>query len=61
MFFGGGIIEIFQKQCEQLKYIYKIPMLMKLKLSKTFPKKLLYVRKAFLRLGLLQPQTVLVI
>ena len=52
IFFRGGIIEISQKQCEELKRIYKTPMLMKLKLSKIFPKKLLYVRKAFLGLGL---------
>jgi len=36
-------------------------MLIKLQLSKNFPKKLLYVRKAFLGIGLLYPKIVLVI
>ena len=53
IFFGGEIIEISQKQCKELKFIYETLMLMKLKLRKIFPKKLLYARKAFLRLDLL--------
>ena len=36
-------------------------MLIKLQLSKNFPKKLLYVRKVFLGIGLLYPKIVLVI
>ena len=53
MFFKGEIIEISQKQYKELKHIYETPMLIKLKLNKTFSKKLLHARKVFLRLGLL--------
>ena len=59
VFFGGGITYIIQKQYKELKRIYETLMLVKLKLSKTFPRKLIYTWKEFLGLGLLQPEIVL--
>ena len=42
-----------------MKSIYEPVILNKLRLSKTFPRKLLYTKKISIRLGLLQPKTVL--
>ena len=42
VFFEGRIIKLIEKQYNELKRIYETLTLIKLKLSKTFPKKLLY-------------------
>ena len=46
---------------KELKKIYKVPILAKLRLSKNFPKDLLYTRKSFLRVGLISQETAIVI
>ena len=53
MFFGVVIVDLNGKQIKELKRIYEAPILAKLRLSKTFPKALLYTRKSFLGVGLI--------
>ena len=61
VFFGCGVIELNQKQEKELKRLYEAPMLMKLGLSKNFPRLALYVRKSVLGIGLMQPSTIIAI
>ena len=61
IFFGGGIMQISEKQCDELEKTHEVLILVKLQLSKTFPRKLMYARKSFLGLGLLPPETILAI
>ena len=44
VYFGVGIIELTKVQEDELKSLYKAPILKKLGLSIKFPKELLYVR-----------------
>ena len=61
IFFGVAVIEINDKQIKELKRIYKLLLFTKLKLSKTFPKGILYSRKLFLGVGLISPEIVIAI
>ena len=61
MLFGVLIVELNQKQLSKIKRIYKGPMLDKLKLGQNFSKSLLYARKSFLGVGLIELETVLAI
>ena len=59
VYYGSGIFSISKKQEEILKKIYEPIILQKLKLSKKFPRKILYARKSVLGVGLMAPSTVL--
>ena len=58
-FFGCGIIELNEKQNDALKQIYEEPLLMKLGLSRKFPRKILYSRKSALGVGIMTPLTII--
>ena len=59
IFFRSGIISLNEKQLRILEKMYKVPILKKLGLGKTFPRYLLYTVKSALSLGLIWPKTVL--
>ena len=61
IFFVAAIIEINEKQIKELKRIYKVPILNKLRLSQNFSKTLLHARKSFLGVRLLVPEIVIAI
>ena len=61
VFFRCRIIELTAKQNTELKKIYEAPLLWKLGLGKKFLRKLLYVQRIALGVGLLQPKIVIVI
>ena len=61
VFFSCAVVHLTNKQIVELKRIYEVPLLRKLQLSTRFPKELLYIQKLRLRVGLLAPETVLVI
>ena len=48
-----------EEEIRVLKDIYEKPMVQKLSLGVNFPRKLLYVRKDALGVGLMEPQTVI--
>ena len=53
MFFKSRVIEISDKQEKELKKIYKIPLLIKLKLGEKFLRRVLYVRRIALGVGII--------
>ena len=53
IFFGTAIFKLTAKQEEELKNIYEPVILKKLGLSKTFPRKLLYIKKTSISISLL--------
>ena len=55
--FGRGIVWFNKKQSEELKNIYELPLIRKMKLGDKFPGKLLHIRKSALRIGLVEPNT----
>ena len=56
-----GVAEIILKQSKQLKLIYKAVIAKKLGLGYKFPRKILYIQHNSIRVGLLQPETVMAI
>ena len=61
VYFRTGIIQLNSKQEDELKRLYKEPMLQKIRLSTKFPKELLYARRIALSVGFISPNTALVI
>ena len=59
VYFGCGVININQRQEEDLKKIYEPVILRKLGLSKNFPRSVLYSRKTALGVGLMAPKTIM--
>ena len=59
MYFGCGIIELTIKQEQELKRLYKEPLLIKLGLSRNFPRQVLYSRKSALGIGIMIPSTII--
>ena len=59
VFFGCGIVNFTKKQCDELKKIYELPIIRKMRLGDNFPRKLLYVKKSALGVGLIEPATVI--
>ena len=59
VFYGCGIVKFTEEEIRVLKDIYEKPMVQKLSLGVNFPRKLLYVRKDALGVGLMEPQTVI--
>ena len=47
-----------KKQCEELKKIFELPV-RKMGLGNNFPRKLLYVKKSALGIGLIEPKMVI--
>ena len=60
-FFGCGVIDITKKQDLALRQIYEEPLLLKLGLSRKFPRKVLYSRKSALGVGIMTPMTIIAI
>jgi len=48
-----------EKQELELKKLYEEPILMKLGFSRNFPRKVLYMRKSALGIGLMTPKTII--
>ena len=61
VFFGCGVIELNKKQEDELRRIYEQPMLIKLGLSRKYPRTALYSRKSALGIGLMKPNTIIAI
>jgi len=61
IYFRVGIIELTKAQEDELKRLYKVPMLKKLGLSIKFLKELLYVRQSALSVKLVALNTALLI
>ena len=61
MYFGARIISLNKVQQKELKQLYKEPILVKLNLSKKMPKKILYIQRAALGIGLITPKTAVAI
>ena len=57
--FECAVMELTDKQEDELREIYEIPILKKLGLSITYPRALLYVEREAMGLGLLRPNTIL--
>ena len=45
-----------KKQCDELKQTYELQIIRKIKLGDNFPRKLSYVRKSALGVGLIEPK-----
>jgi hypothetical protein len=61
VFFECGILQLRNKQQSELMLIYEKLILKKLKISKKFPKSLLYARKSMGGVRLLKPKTIIAI
>ena len=59
VYFGCGIIELSAKQEQALQQIYEEPLLVKLGLSRNFPRLVLYSRKSALGVGIMRPSTII--
>ena len=59
VFFGCGVINLNEKQELELRKLYEEPMLIKLGFSRNFPRKVLYMRKSALGIGLMAPKTII--
>ena len=59
VFFGCGIVSFNNKQCEELKNIFELPIIRKMKLGDNFPRKLLHMKKSASGVGLIEPKTVI--
>ena len=57
VYFGCGILELSSKQEDELKKIYEEPLLIKLGLSRKFPRAVLCSRKSTLGDGIMTPKT----
>ena len=58
VYFRTGIIQLTLNQELKLIRIYKQMILWKLRLSKKFPRRILYVRKSVLGIGIMKPSTI---
>jgi len=61
VYFRCGIIEFNAAQETELKRLYEEPLLVKLGLSRKFPRVVLYSRKSALGVGIMMPNTILAI
>ena len=61
VYFGCGIVELNKQQENELGRIYEEPMLLKLGLSRKFPRTALYSRKSALGVGLILPSTLIAV
>ena len=59
VYFGYGILELTDNQEKELKKIYEEPLLIKLGLSRNFPRRVLYSRKSALGIGIMKPSTII--
>ena len=58
VYFGYGIVELMKEQEVKLRRIYEEPLLIKLGLSRKFPRAILYSRKSTLSIGIMTPSTI---
>lgn len=61
VYFGCGIVKLNKQQEKELRRIYEEPMLIKLGLSRKYPRTALYSRKSALGVGLMLPSTLLAV
>lgn len=61
VYFGCGVIELNKQQENELRRLYEEPMLVKLGLSKKYPRTALYSRKSALGVGLMMPSTLIAV
>jgi len=61
VFFGCGIVELNEQQEKELQRIYEEPLLVKLGLSRKFPRDVLYSRRSVLGIGIMKPSTIIVL
>ena len=61
VYFGCRIIKLIPKQEEILMKIYKLVLLVKLDLSKKFPRNILYTRKIALEVGIMKPSIIIAV
>ena len=61
MYYGCGIIKLNEKEEIELRWLYEPTILKKLGFSVNFPRKIMYVSKEMLGLGLLLPSTMIAI
>lgn len=59
VFFRHCIIKLTEKECNELKRTCKTPILKKLNLSENYLRKMMYIDKKLLGLGLMRPKTTL--
>jgi len=59
VYFGCGIVDLSEKQEIALQQIYEEPLLVKLGLSRKFPRDVLYSRKSALGIGIMKPSTII--
>ena len=59
IYFGCRILELIIDQENELKRLYKEPLLVKLGLSRNFLRKVLYSRKSALGISIMTPSTIM--
>ena len=59
IYFGYGIIELTKEQEVKLRRIYKEPLLIKLGLSRKFPRAVLFSRKSALSIRIMTPSIII--
>ena len=57
--FGCSIVDFNHRQEKELKHIYEEPLLVKLGLSRKFPRSVLCSRKSALGVGIMTPSTII--
>ena len=60
MFFGTGIVEIIDKQNNELRKLYETLIARKLRLGAKFLRRILYTRRNTIEIRLVQPKTMIV-
>ena len=53
-FFGCGIVSFNKKQCKELKDIFELLTIRKMRLGDNFPQKMMHVKKTSLGAGLIE-------
>jgi len=61
VYFGCGIITLHERQEKELRRLYQATILKKLGFGANFPRKLMYISKEMLGLGLFLPSTMIAI
>ena len=59
IYFGCGIIELMKEQEVEMRRIYEEPLLIKLGLSRKFPRAVLYSRKSTLGIRIMTPSIII--
>jgi len=59
VFFGCRVIQLKLRQEKELKQLYEEPLLIKISFSRKFPRKVLYMRKIALGIGIMSLRTII--